>query len=225
MAHVAPAVSHMVAKNRASHRSNQPSHVMRVLAVAAALPIAAAGRWECPAGSISGSHGIAACCPAACGQCGGRGCEDQAGGRQSCCALDIQMTGRSCNDTAPPCVPLGRVEPGERTQHAVRFVSWNQCGSQAANLGTEHATAYECAAAARDNAACGSAIMFSPKMNAHWGCRCCHGDGTGGIAHKRWQLHRVVNASSDDNAQRVAYVARPPKSASRHLRERRQTAA
>jgi len=168
MAHVAPAVSHMVAKNRASHRSNQPLHAMRVLAVAAALPIVAAGTWECPAGSISGSHGVAACCPAACGHCDGRGCEDQAGGRQSCCALDIQMAGRSCNDTAPPCVPLGRVEAAERTQHAVRFVSWNQCGSQAANLGTEHATAYECAAAAWDNAACGSAIMFSPEMNAHW---------------------------------------------------------
>ena len=46
---MAPAVSHMVAKNRASHRS-LPLHVMRVLAVAAALS------WrqsECPAGSIS----------------------------------------------------------------------------------------------------------------------------------------------------------------------------
>ena len=173
MDHVAPAVSHMVAKKCASHRSNQPVHAMRVLAVAAALPIVAAGRWECPAGSISGSHGVAACCPAACGHCDGRRCEDRAGGRQSCCALDIQMAGRSCNGTAPPCVPLGRVEAAERTQHAVRFVSWNQCGSQAANLGTEHATAYECAAAAWDNAACGSAIMFSPEMNAHWGCRCC----------------------------------------------------
>ena len=79
-------------------------------------------------------------------------------------------------------------------QPAARFVSWNQCGSQAANLGTEHATAYECAAAAWDNAACGSAIMFSPEMNAHWGCRCCRGNGRGGVAHKRWQLHRAVNA-------------------------------
>ena len=119
MDHVAPAVSHMVAKKRASHRSNQPVHAMRVLAVAAALPIVAAGRWECPAGSISGSHGVAACCPAACGHCGGRGCEDRAGGRQSCCALDIQMAGRSCNGTAPPCVPLGRAEPGERTKPRV----------------------------------------------------------------------------------------------------------
>ena len=53
MDRVAPAVSHMVAKNRASH-CRLPSHAMRVLAAAAALPIVAAGRWECPAGSISG---------------------------------------------------------------------------------------------------------------------------------------------------------------------------
>ena len=33
-------------------------------------------------------------------------------------------------------------------QHAAQFVSWNECGSQTANLGTEHATADECAAAA-----------------------------------------------------------------------------
>ena len=169
------------------------SIAMSLLAVAVVLP-PVASEWECPAGSIAGSHGVAACCPAACGHCGGRGCEVREGGRQACCALDIQMAGRSCNDTAPPCVPLGRVEPGERTQHAVRFVAWNQCGSQAANLGTEHATAYECAAAARDNAACGSTIMFSPTMNAHWGCRCCRGNDEGGVAHKRWQLHRVGNA-------------------------------
>ena len=102
---MAPAVSHMVAKNRASHRSNLPLHVMRVLAVAAALPIVAS-EWECPAGSISGSHGVAACCPAACGHCGGRGCEEREGGRQACCALDIQTAGRACNGAAPPCVPL-----------------------------------------------------------------------------------------------------------------------
>ena len=161
-----------MANNRFSHRGYRLHAVC--FAVAVVLP-PVASEWDCPAGSIAGSHGVAACCPAACGHCSGRGCEEREGGRQACCALDIQTAGRSCNGTAPPCVPLARAEPGERTQHAVRFVSWNQCGSQAANLGTEHATAYECAAAAWDNAACGSAIMFSPEMNAHWGCRCCRG--------------------------------------------------
>ena len=83
------------------------ARVLHVLFVRVAL-VLAASEWECPAGSISGSHGVAACCPAACGHCGGRGCEDRAGGRQACCALDIQTAGRSCNGTAPPCVPLER---------------------------------------------------------------------------------------------------------------------
>ena len=99
-AHVAPAVSHMVAKNRASHRSNLlPLHATRVLAVAAALPIVAS-EWECPAGSISGSHGRRRLLPRRMRPRDGRGCGDRAGGCESCCALDIQMAGRSCNDTA-----------------------------------------------------------------------------------------------------------------------------
>ena len=106
--------------NRASH-CRLPSHAMRVLAAAAALPIVAAGRWECPAGSISGSHGIAACCPAACGHCGGRGCEERAGGREACCAIDIQKAGRPCAGTAPPCVPQGRVGIDEVPIRTRRF--------------------------------------------------------------------------------------------------------
>ena len=82
----------------------------RVLAIYVALPLAAS---ECPGGSIPGKHGVAACCPAACGHCGGRGCEERAGGREACCALDIQKARRSCNGTAPPCVPHGRVGIGE----------------------------------------------------------------------------------------------------------------
>ena len=80
------------------------ARVLHALFVRVAL-VLAASEWECPAGSISGSHGVAACCPAACGHCGGRGCEERDGGRQACCALDVQRTGHSCNDTAPPCVP------------------------------------------------------------------------------------------------------------------------
>ena len=81
-----------------------PLHAMRVLAATIALRMVSSAP-ECPAGSIPGSHGVAACCPTACGHCGGRGCEERDGGRQACCALDVQRTGHSCNDTAPPCVP------------------------------------------------------------------------------------------------------------------------
>ena len=86
--------------------------LLRLLAVAVALPLVASAP-ECPAGSIPGKHGVATCCPAACFRCGGRGCEERAGGRQACCALDVQKAGRPCNGTAPPCVPQGRAETGE----------------------------------------------------------------------------------------------------------------
>ena len=41
-----------------------------------------------------GTHGIAACCPTACGTCGGHGCELRLGGKASCCAIAIQAAAR-----------------------------------------------------------------------------------------------------------------------------------
>ena len=105
------------------------ARVLHVLFVRVAL-VLAASEWECPAGSISGSHGIAACCPASCGHCGGRGCEEREGGRQACCALDIQTAGRSCNGTAPPCVPLER--SGDR--HSILAKRTEACRSAAVRV-------------------------------------------------------------------------------------------
>ena len=51
--------------------SSTPTGGGRRLAVAA----------RCPAGGIPGSHGVRACCEAACGECGGRGCDARPGGR------------------------------------------------------------------------------------------------------------------------------------------------
>ena len=98
--------------------------VLRLLAVAVTLPLVASAP-ECPAGSIPGKHGVAACCPAACGHCGGRGCEERAGGREACCAIDIQKAGRPCAGTAPPCVPQGRVGIGEVPIRTRRFSIMN----------------------------------------------------------------------------------------------------
>ena len=36
-----------------------------------------------------------ACCPAACGRCGGGGCERRAGGRASCCTRNVVKANRS----------------------------------------------------------------------------------------------------------------------------------
>ena len=81
-----------------------PLHAMRVLAVAVALP-RVASESECPAGSIASITGVAACCPARCGRCGGKNCHQLADGHQSCCAAYIQKVGRTCNGTNPPCIP------------------------------------------------------------------------------------------------------------------------
>ena len=60
----------------------------------------------CPPNSIPGRHGIAACCPAACGECGGKGCELRPGGRSHCCAGAVHADGNICgeNGRGPPCV-------------------------------------------------------------------------------------------------------------------------
>ena len=58
-------------------------------------------RAEC---GILGSHGVLACCPAACGACGGKGCESRPGGK-ACCALHAASFG-PCNATGTlPCRP------------------------------------------------------------------------------------------------------------------------
>jgi hypothetical protein len=64
-----------------------------------------ASESECPAGSIASITGVAACCPARCGRCGGKNCDQLADGPQSCCAAYIQKVGRACNGTNPPCIP------------------------------------------------------------------------------------------------------------------------
>ena len=105
-----PGASMVVASTRRRRSSGAgrggalPLHAMRVLAVAVALP-RVASESECPAGSIASITGHAACCPARCGRCGGKNCDQLADGRQSCCAAYIQKVGRTCNGTNPPCIP------------------------------------------------------------------------------------------------------------------------
>ena len=72
-----------------------PLHPMRVLAATIALRMVSSAP-ECPAGSIPGSHGVPACCPTACGHCGGRGCEERDGGRQA-----SQLSADGCITTDP----------------------------------------------------------------------------------------------------------------------------
>ena len=43
---------------------------------------------------------VRACCPLACGRCGGVGCDERPGGRSHCCTY---LGNSSCNDGPPPC--------------------------------------------------------------------------------------------------------------------------
>jgi hypothetical protein len=56
---------------------------------------------DCSTGIL---HSSGACCPAACGSCGGSGCSANAFGYDNCCSSPIINSGRSCLDYAPPCV-------------------------------------------------------------------------------------------------------------------------
>ena len=53
-------------------------------------------------GPMARAHG--ACCPAACGRCGGNGCDLRPGGRPQCCVRELVTANRSCDDHAPPCL-------------------------------------------------------------------------------------------------------------------------
>ena len=48
-----------------------------------------------------------ACCPPACGKCGGSGCELRRGGRSACCAFDVRDAAINCSGAVPPCVLPG----------------------------------------------------------------------------------------------------------------------
>ena len=56
------------------------------------------------------AHGIfsddhVACCPVSCGACGGKGCAQLPGGKHSCCAGEVEKSGRKCEAVGEaPCV-------------------------------------------------------------------------------------------------------------------------
>ena len=58
---------------------------------------------ELSAGSIPGRNGAVACCPAACGACGGSGCDQRPGGRASCCGCRREVTNVVCGLAAAVC--------------------------------------------------------------------------------------------------------------------------
>ncbi len=64
------------------------------------LPVAPNSDPTCSTGIRSGD----ACCPAACGACGGTGCGSRPGGTDACCTTPILAAAVSCSGSLPPCV-------------------------------------------------------------------------------------------------------------------------
>ena len=83
-----------------------------------------------------------ACCPPACGKCGGDGCEARQGGRALCCTTAVLASMRNCSE-GPPCVldlPQYRAlrayldgHPGERARRLTNELArYPKVGSAAA---------------------------------------------------------------------------------------------
>merc|ERR1719215_759434 len=58
------------------------------------------GMAKCQSGLRSGRF----CCGGQCGQCGGRGCQNRPGGRDSCCTTRIRSSGRRCSGNMQNCL-------------------------------------------------------------------------------------------------------------------------
>lgn len=74
------------------------------------------GTGKCDKG-ISGTmknSGQKACCPSACGQCGGPGCWSAPPGGKNCCIKPILKAKKSCDTNPPPCI-LGNGNSGDDT--------------------------------------------------------------------------------------------------------------
>lgn len=95
---------------------------------------------KCDEGVLSDDHSV--CCPTECGSCGGHDCNARPGGRDSCCELAIQKSGRSCEANSAPCTmdapapPSGLRFANSYGDHMVlqespaRAVVWGYCGPQ-----------------------------------------------------------------------------------------------
>lgn len=72
----------------------------------------------CKTGILGGKSGSPVCCAAACGTCGGTGCNNLPGGSAACCGGTIASANRTCTQHLPPCVP-DRNYMSSVTAHAV----------------------------------------------------------------------------------------------------------
>jgi hypothetical protein len=60
-------------------------------------------KTECTSQGGITKSGTTACCPAACGECGGKSCGTEPGGKTACCSTEVSINGKSCTTNPPPC--------------------------------------------------------------------------------------------------------------------------
>jgi len=85
--------------------------------MACPFPVGNVANARCPQGAIYARHGLAACCPATCGTCGGQGCKRRPGGAEQCCALQIRHSQPRCSQSHPaPCIPDKDHDPKSREE-------------------------------------------------------------------------------------------------------------
>ena len=73
-------------------------------------------------GQAATGGGAFACCPAACGTCGGTGCEDRPGGMRECCMYSLVAANKKCEDaTSVACIvpglDSGAATPSKEERH------------------------------------------------------------------------------------------------------------
>lgn len=74
-----------------------------------------------------------------------------------------------------------------------RTSTGRECSKIGADLGVQ-SDVTACAEHALLHSKCGQHIMYSPSMNAKWGCKCCegHGGNESGPTHPLWEIHEFT---------------------------------
>jgi hypothetical protein len=66
-------------------------------------PAPGPAKTECKSAGGILDHDSVGCCPASCGQCGGKGCAKLPGGKANCCTKEIEGNGKDCKTSKAPC--------------------------------------------------------------------------------------------------------------------------
>lgn len=114
------------------------------------------------------ARGGNACCPAACGSCGGPDCEQRPGGGPHCCSQQVKAADLSCEDGPAPCV----VNQAKKYNQVERFVG----GTRLATLDNQNdATIASCKKTCQGVAECQGFVARCTRFKTWMTPRECDG--------------------------------------------------